>query len=187
MKKEEKKNIEEETIDVKEAFDKQKARLDKKDVKTQAELLEAKSRIAVLENEYVKLLADTRNLRKDLEKDQKEFIKYRVSGLLEDIIPVLNNFEYALSMDPPNPEMKNYLFGFKMIYDNLVQVLENEGAKQIRPNVGDKFNPDYMEVHETVLDEGLPDDAITKINLPGYKLHDRVVRCANVTVNKLKE
>ena len=134
-------------------------------------------------NEYYRAFADTQNLRKSLEKDHQNAMKYRAEGFIDNLLPVLDSFHVVLSQEPEDPNLRNYLVGFQFIYRNLVSVLENEGVNEIAPKVGDKFDASTMnavEVQETDGEEGL----ITKVITNGYKLHDRLVRPANVVVSK---
>ena len=73
--------------------------------------------------------------RKSLEKEHSDIIKYRAMGFIEDLLPVLDSFHMALANEPTSQELKNYLVGFQFVYRNLVNVLENEGVKEIAPKI----------------------------------------------------
>ena len=133
-------------------------------------------------NEYFRAYADTKNLRSQLERDHLAAMKYRAEGFIEELLPVLDSFYTVLKNEPTNPELKNYLIGFQYIYRNLVTALENEGVKEIAPKPGDKFSPDTMNAVETVESEG-EENLVVDVHLRGYKLHDRLIRPANVTVS----
>ena len=68
----------------------------------------------------------------------------------------------------------------------MVSVLENEGVNEVSPRVGDKFDPSVMQALETKFDEGEP-NRVLKINVKGYKLHDRLIRPAIVVVSTNKK
>ncbi len=133
-------------------------------------------------NEYYRAYADTKNLRSQLEKDHLAAMKYRAEGFIEELLPVLDSFYAVLKNEPTNPDLKNYLIGFQYIYRNLVTALENEGVKEISPNIGDKFSPDTMNAVETVESDG-EENVVMDVHVRGYKLHDRLIRPANVTVS----
>lgn len=139
-------------------------------------------------NEYYRAYADTKNLRASLEKEHLQAIKYRAEGFIEDLLPVLDSFYMALGNEPSDPALKNYLTGFQYIYKNLVGVLENEGVSEIAPEVNKPFDSNNMNAVDTVevLDEKQV-NLINKVYAKGYKLHDRLIRPAMVTVTKLKE
>ena len=131
-------------------------------------------------NEYYRAYADTKNLRNNLEKEHREALKYRSEGFIEELLPVLDSFFSVLAKEPEDPTLKNYLIGFQYIYRNLVSVLENEGVTEISPEVGKAFDPKTMNAVDTVEGE---DNIITKVYNKGYKLHDRIIRPANVQVS----
>ena len=146
----------------------------------EAQLEKAKADMEHWKNEYYRAYADTKNLRNNLEKEHHEALKYRSEGFIEDLLPVLDSFFSVLSKEPEDPTLKNYLIGFQYIYRNLVSVLENEGVSEISPEVGQKFDAKVMNAVDTVEGE---DNIITKVYNQGYKLHDRIIRPANVQVS----
>ena len=155
----------------------------KKIEKLKEEVSRLEKEVEYWKNEYYRAYADTQNLRKSLEKDHQNAMKYRAEGFIDNLLPVLDSFHVVLSQEPEDPNLRNYLVGFQFIYRNLVSVLENEGVNEVAPKVGDKFDASIMnavEVEETDGEEGL----ITKVITNGYKLHDRLVRPANVVVSK---
>ena len=160
-----------------------KEKKNKKIKKLEEEISLLKKEVENWKNEYYRAYADTQNLRKSLEKDHQNAVKYRAEGFVDNLLPVLDSFHVVLSQEPEDPNLRNYLIGFQFIYRNLVNVLENEGVSEIAPKVGDKFDASVMnavEVEESDGEEGL----ITKVITNGYKLHDRLVRPVNVVVSK---
>lgn len=150
--------------------------------KTSEEIDKLKADVEHWKNEYYRAYADMQNLRKRIEADHKEAMKYRVEGFVGDLLPILDGFHIALQNEAKNEEMKNFLTGFEYIYKNLVAVLENEGVKEISPSVNDKFDPHYMQAIETKVDENNP-DKVLKVVTKGYKLHEHLVRPAMVVVS----
>ena len=137
-------------------------------------------------NEYYRAYADMKNLRDSIEKDHREVLKYRAAGFIEDLLPILDGFHMALSIETTSQEMKNFLVGFEFIYRNMVSVLEAEGVNEVSPKVGDVFDPNTMSALETKFDEGEP-NRVLKVNAKGYKLHDRLIRPAIVVVSTNKK
>lgn len=144
------------------------------------QLEKAKADMEHWKNEYYRAYADTKNLRNNLEKEHREALKYRSEGFIEDLLPVLDSFFSVLKNEPEDPNLKNYLIGFQYIYRNLVSVLENEGVTEITPEVGKVFDSKVMNAVDTIEGE---DNIITKVYNKGYKLHDRIIRPANVQVS----
>lgn len=155
-------------------------KLEEEIAKLQEELEKAKADMEHWKNEYYRAYADTKNLRNNLEKEHREALKYRSEGFIEDLLPVLDSFFSVLKNEPEDPNLKNYLIGFQYIYRNLVSVLESEGVTEITPEVGKAFDPKVMNAVDTIEGE---DNIITKVYNKGYKLHDRIIRPANVQVS----
>ncbi len=163
-----------------------KTKEEKKLEKEENALAKAKADAEHWKNEYYRAYADMQNLRKLIEKDHKEAIKYRTEGFISDLIPVLDSFHFALKGEAKTEEMKNFLIGFQYIYRNLVTILENEGVSEIVPSVGKKYDPTLMQALETKEMEG-EDNIILEVKTNGYKLHDHLVRPAMVVVSKNKK
>ena len=166
---------------------KEKKSKDEKRIKELEEQLEkAKADAEHWKNEYYRAYADTKNLRNNLEKEHSDIIKYRAMGFIEDLLPVLDSFHMALANEPTSQELKNYLVGFQFVYRNLVSVLENEGVKEIAPNIGDKFSDKTMNAVDVTEQEG-EENLVTRVYAKGYELHGRLIRPAQVSVSKNKK
>ena len=138
-------------------------------------------------NEYYRAYADMQNLRKQVEKDHREAIRYRAVGFVENLLPILDGFHMALQAEATSVEMKNFLVGFEFIYRNLLTVLENEGVTEIAPKIGDTFDPQTMQAIETVYDENAEPNKVIKVNVKGYRLHERLIRPSIVVVSTNKK
>ena len=170
----------------KEELKEKKSKEEKKIKELEEQLEKAKADVDHWKNEYYRAYADTKNLRNNLEKEHSDIIKYRAMGFIEDLLPVLDSFHMALANEPTSQELKNYLVGFQFVYRNLVSVLENEGVKEISPNVGDKFSDKIMNAVDTTEQEG-EENLVTRVYAKGYELHGRLIRPANVSVSKNKK
>ena len=170
----------------KEELKEKKSKEEKKIKELEEQLEKAKADVDHWTNEYYRAYADTKNLRNNLEKEHSDIIKYRAMGFIEDLLPVLDSFHMALANEPTSQELKNYLVGFQFVYRNLVSVLENEGVKEISPNVGDKFSDKIMNAVDTTEQEG-EENLVTRVYAKGYELHGRLIRPANVSVSKNKK
>lgn len=155
----------------------------KKELDLEEELKKAKSDCEHWKNEYYKAFADIANLRKEIERDHRESLKYRIEGFVEDLLGILDAFDMALKNKPTSEEMKNYLIGFEYVHNSLLSVLENEGIQILEPKVGDKFDVATMHAVETSESEG-EENLVTSVTMKGYKLHDHLIRATMVVVSK---
>ena len=172
--------------DIKVEIKEKKSKEEKKLKELEEQLAKLKADSEHWKNEYYRAYADTQNLRKSLEKEHSDIIKYRAMGFIEDLLPVLDSFHMALANEPTSQELKNYLVGFQFVYRNLVNVLENEGVKEISPSIGDKFSDKTMNAVDVTVQEG-EENLVTKVYAKGYELHGRLIRPAQVSVSKNKK
>ena len=154
--------------------------------KHQEEISKLQADLDHWKNEYYRAYADMQNLRKNVEKDHREALKYRAEGFIDNLLPILDGFHLALNAEAKTEEMKNFLVGFQFIYRNLVSVLGQEGVSEVTPKVGDQFDPTVMQALETKYDEGKP-NRVLQVNLKGYKLHEHLIRPSIVVVSTDKK
>lgn len=174
--KEESKEKDSSNIDFKKAY---KEKLGKQE----EEITKLKADLEHWKNEYYKAYADMANLRKSMEKDQREALKYRVEGFAQNLLQVLDAFDMAFKQEATNDIVKNYLVGFQYVYKQLVNILTDEGIGEIEPKVGDKFDESTMHAVDTIEDDG-EENIVKKVNLKGYKLYEHLIRPAMVVVTK---
>ena len=131
-----------------------------------------------LKNRYLRTLADFDNLRKRTEREKSDFARYATSGVLKDLLPVLDNFDRALEHSDADDDFHK---GVELIYKQLYDVLTKHGLRPI-DEVGAHFDPN---IHEAVVreeDSSVPSHTVTAILQRGYFLHDRLLRPALVKV-----
>ena len=133
----------EEAVEVASDASQEEKKEDKKEEKKKGffskknEIEELKTRISELEgenvrlkNEYLKAYADTENTRRRLQQEAEQTRKYRIQSFALDILPVLDNLERALAIEP-TPETESYRKGVEMIYQQLIHALTKEGVSEI--------------------------------------------------------
>jgi molecular chaperone GrpE len=152
----------------------------KKDIKAQN--VRQVSREAELTELVQRIQADFDNYRKRTQKEKDDFAKYLNTDLILRVIPVLDNFQLAANHLPQNLADDNWAKGILHIARQLEQVIYDEGVSKI-PTVGVMFDPNLHEAVNEVESDLPPGTIITEI-LAGYKLQDRIIRHAKVTVSK---
>ena len=110
--------------------------------------------------------------------------RYRAEGFLEGLLPALDAFHMALDAPAPTKEAANYQIGFTYIYNQLIQSLASEGLCELTPKPGDPFDASYMNAIEAVESDEVEPNHVLKAHSKGYKLHDRLIKAAMVTVAK---
>jgi molecular chaperone GrpE len=135
------------------------------------------------ENKRLRLLADYENFKRRAALDQEALQKYRAQNLLTSIIPVLDNFARALSVEAKTEEIRSMMTGMEMIYRTLLEALESEGLVEIEA-VDKEFDPNFHQAIMTGNDDEKPSGAILEELQKGYMLKDRVLRPTMVKVNE---
>jgi molecular chaperone GrpE len=131
---------------------------------------------------FLRVQADFDNFRRRSRQEKEEFAKYASSKLIEQLLPVVDNFERALATMKETTDTESLLKGIDMIFRLLSQVLEQEGLTPIEA-VGQPFNPELhqaiMTVESAEHDEGTVLEEIQK----GYNLKDKILRPSMVKVS----
>ena len=142
-------------------------------------------RIKELEDELLRSKAEFINYRKRLEDEQVRLLKFCNEDLIKETLPILDNFERAISMDDTNldDEVSKFLSGFKMIYCNFVNVLKNYGVIEIDGN-NKPFDPVYHEAIMTEKRDGAEAGMVLEVLQKGYILKGKVIRPAMVKVSE---
>lgn len=131
-----------------------------------------------LKDRVLRTLADFENFRKRTEREKADFFRYAMSGVLRDILPVLDNFDRGLEHAEGGDEFHK---GVLLIYKQLSEVLQKHGLTAIEES-DVPFDPN---VHEAVVREendSLPSHTVAAVLQKGYFLHDRLLRPALVKV-----
>ena len=129
------------------------------------------------------------NLLKEVEQEKSEWASWSKLHIIEEFIPVYDNFKKAFAHRPaPNGDKywHNWAEGVGFIMKQFGDVLKSHEIEEIK-TVGDPFNP---ERHETVAEEEsdeYPEHAIIREVDGGYMLKGKVIRAAKVVVAKKKE
>ena len=134
----------------------------------------------------MRIQAEMLNFKKRKEDEVASFYKYCNEDLIEELLPVIDNFERAIQMDTSedvSDEVKRFLEGFKMIYGNLVSILNKEEVKEIEAS-GIEFDPNYHQAVLTEHDETKPSGVVLEVLQKGYTYKDKVIRPAMVKVNE---
>ena len=148
----------------------------------EAKFLEQQEQLVEIEARYMRLAADFDNFRKRTERQTRDLILRANEDLICELLPVLDN--YCLALD--SIESESVRKGMKMIYDQLIRVLESQGLAAIG-SVGCNFDPSLHEAvaHAESAEHG--DNIVVEEIRRGYMLGGKVIRPSMVKVNIKKE
>ncbi len=150
----------------------------------QARVDELEKELAEAEDRYLRAAAELRNYRRRVIEEQAQRLQYAHEQLIAALLPVLDHMELALQSardETQSPE--EILAGVDMVHRQLAEVLKQFGLTRLAA-VGEQFDP---QVHEAIERRGVEDEAVAEGEIieefrPGYRIHDRLVRPAEVCV-----
>ncbi|KJD34702.1 molecular chaperone GrpE [Tamlana nanhaiensis] len=146
--------------------------------KLQEELQEEK-------NKFLRLFAEFENYKKRTSKERIELFSTASEGVMKTLLPILDDFERALTHIEEDKEAEELRKGVFLIYQKMVNTLEQKGLKAIAVEKGEAFNADN---HEAVTQIPAPTDdlkgKIIDVIEKGYKLGEKVIRFPKVVIGQ---
>ena len=129
--------------------------------------------------------AELVNYRKRKDEETATLLKYANADLILELIPAIDNFERAMAQaeKTDNSEIKKFMTGINLIYQNLQNTLTKFGVEVIN-RVGQEYDPKLEEALLTDCVEEQEDEVVLEVLQKGYKLKDRVIRAAQVKINQ---
>jgi molecular chaperone GrpE len=148
---------------------------------------DAQARLTRERDEYKDLLlrktAEFDNYRKRMDRDRQALTDSITAGVLEDLLPLVDDLERALQADPGGEGAEAYRRGVELIHRQLSEVLRKRGVTPIEA-VGADFDPYYHQAVTYEPAEGKRDGEIIEELRRGYMLGDRLLRPSMVKVAK---
>ena len=145
----------------------------------QAELSKAK-------NDYLYLLAEFDNYRKNAIKERSDLTKFGSERFVREFLGVFDNIERALESELTTENIETFQKGLKMIAGELRSLLQKHGIEEVKAE-GLPFDPNKHEALTSEPREDMPPGHVAKVFKKAYKMHDRLIRPAQVTVSSTKE
>ncbi|ABS77875.2 nucleotide exchange factor GrpE [Coxiella burnetii] len=151
--------------------------------KLEGQLTRMEHKVDEYKTQYLRAQAEMDNLRKRIEREKADIIKFGSKQLITDLLPVADSLIHGLeSPASEDPQVKSMRDGMSLTLDLLHNTLAKHGVQVINPNPGDPFDP---ALHEAMSVQAVPDakpDTIIQVLQKGYQLNGRVLRAARVIV-----
>ncbi len=141
--------------------------------KIQAELDKAK-------NDYLYLLAEFDNYRKNAIKERSELVKYGSEKFIREMLGIIDDFERALEA-PADADPGSFRQGVEMIAKSLRQLLQKFGVEEVKAE-GVPFDPNVHDALGSEPRADVPAGQIIRVLKKAYKMHDKLLRPAQVIV-----
>ena len=173
-------NLEEHIDEVQETLDD-----DYEDDAFRRQIEELNNKVSSLQEALLRNQADLQNYKRRKDEETEKLMKYKNEELIKELLSVVDNFERAIKMDDHDlsDEVSKFLEGFKLIYTNMINILNKYEVKEISAD-GIEFDPDYHHAVLTEHDDSKPSGVVLEVLQKGYSYKDRVIRPAMVKVNE---
>lgn len=149
------------------------------------------NQIAELRDTLLRKTAESENLRKRLEKEKNEAVKYANKDFSKDLLSVLDNFERINNnLDTvkdkieSDSNLKAFFEGIAICEKELLSTFQKYGITRIEVSAGDPFNHEIHQAMCEVEDEQQPAGTVVEVFQTGYQYNDRLLRPAMVSVSK---
>ncbi|WPK11591.1 nucleotide exchange factor GrpE [Lysinibacillus louembei] len=146
-------------------------------------IAELEAKLAEQEDRYLRLRADYDNMVRRNKLDREAAEKFRAQSLLTDLIPVLDNLDRALQVEVTSEEATSLYTGVEMVYRQFIDATAKEGLEVIASE-GEPFDPNFHQAVMQEQDSEKESGIVLRELQKGYKLKDRVLRPAMVSVNE---
>jgi molecular chaperone GrpE len=143
---------------------------------------EATAEVTSQKERYLRTVADLENYRKRAVREKDEARKQANCGLVEDLLPVMDHFQLGLKSAEQHEGGKAFAEGFRMILVQMEAALKQNGLEEINPE-GGVFDPNFHESIAHLPDAKVEDGHIIEVHRVGYRLHERLLRPAQVVVS----
>ncbi len=177
------KNIEEEKIEG-EDLPKEEPKLSNEEV-----IEKLKVDIEDLKDQRLRSAAELENYRKRSEKDQSDALKYGITNFAKEVISIRDNIERAnasiLDEIKSNEKIKPVIEGLELIHQSIISVLDRFEIKKIE-SIDQKFDHNFHQAMVEIERDDCEPGTVVQELIPGYMLHDRLLRPAMVGVSKKK-
>ena len=136
-------------------------------------------------NALLRTTADFENFKKRAARERQDALKYATEGLLEKLVPVLDNFEMALmaASQASNASSESLRTGVNMIHQQLRSVVMDAGLAEVDAQ-GQVFDPNLHEAVSQQESAEVPEGHVLQQLRKGYRLRERLLRPATVIVSK---
>ena len=177
------KNIEEEKIEG-EDLPKEEPKLSNEEV-----IEKLKVDIEDLKDQRLRSAAELENYRKRSEKDQSDALKYGITNFAKEVISIRDNIERAnasiLDEIKSDEKIKPVIEGLELIHQSIISVLDRFEIKKIE-SIDQKFDHNFHQAMVEIERDDCEPGTVVQELIPGYMLHDRLLRPAMVGVSKKK-
>jgi molecular chaperone GrpE len=160
-------------------------------VSSEEQIQKLKEEISLLQDNLLRKAAESENLRKRLEKEKEDAIKYSNTKFAKDLLATLDNFERAMensvSMEEKiktNVDFKAFFDGILLCEKEILSTFKKHGISRTEVKEGDEFNPEFHMAMCELESSDHKAGTVIKVFQTGYICNDRLLRPAMVSVSR---
>ena len=142
---------------------------------------ELRKQLEEKQDRLLRALAEAENFKRRTQRERDESVRYANESLLRDLIPVLDNLDRALGAARAAGRAEGVVGGVELIQREMLKVLERAGVTRYSA-LGQPFDPTRHEAIARVVSQDAKPGTVVGETMPGYLLHNRVLRAALVAV-----
>jgi molecular chaperone GrpE len=145
-------------------------------------LAQAEKQVESYKDQLLRRAADFDNFKKRLEAESASVFKYAKADIIQELLPVIDDFERSLKLAKDRRETEAFAKGVELIYQKLTKFLQSQGVNEIE-SLGKEFDVHYHDALLQVPRNDVPPHVVIEVVDKGYTLDDRVLRHAKVVVS----
>jgi len=148
----------------------------------QTALAEKVEECKTLNDKYLRLAAEFDNYKRLTQREQRDQIKFGNEQLLQELLPVVDNMERAIKAARDNGGSSALVRGMDLTLKQLSGALAKFGVQAVE-SVGQAFDPSAHQAVSHVPSDSVPPNHVVDEFQKGYRLHERIIRAAMVSVS----
>lgn len=149
----------------------------------EAELAAARDELLQANDKLLRERADGENLKRRAARERSDAVRFGTESLIRDILPIVDNLERAIQHARTGGDGNPLVEGVTLVLRNLLDVLARHGVTRVEA-AGTQFDPTHHEAVAHIESPAHPPNAVIEEHQAGYRLHDRLLRPALVSVAK---
>lgn len=147
------------------------------------QIAQLQEEVKALKEKNLRTIADSENFRKRALRDKDEARRFAALPLVEELLPVIDNFSMGLKAAQSHEGGEAFAKGFEMILTQIKNVLQQNGVVEINPQ-GEAFDPNLHESISYQASDEVEEGQVLSVERVGYSLHQRLIRPASVVVSQ---
>lgn len=138
--------------------------------------------VAEYKDRYLRTVAEMDNMRKRLEREKADFIKFSNESILKDMIPVLDSLDKAVPAEvSADAAAASYMEGVLMVRKQFLQMLSKHGLEAVE-SIEKPFDPNFHQAIQRIESKEVTTEIVAAEYAKGYALNGRLIRPAMVSV-----